>query len=757
MSDLGDKLMTATMPTTARAAHLPLGRRLIACLVLVGFSMPLMAANTLREITYSPGANGVVDIILQLDGPASDAQVFTTDDPPRIAIDLVDTTNGLTEKRIAVGSGATSAITSVEAGGKTRVVIDLFHKVKYDARAEGNRYVVRVEGGQPQSNLTSNGQVDPDPAKRAPVSGLSVANVDFRRGENGSGKVVLSFTGEGVSADLSDSGEGLVLDVSNASLPDALAQRLDVTDFATPVESIELRSSPSGARLRITTVGTYESLAYQTGNEYVVEISPVVEVLEETALGVEGVKKGYEGTPVTFNFQDIPVRTVLQLIAEESGRNIVAADSVTGNVTLRLINVPWDQALDIVLRAKGLDQREDGNVVWIAPQSEIAAYEQALADARLANEQRAKTISEYIPINYGSAEDIVTLLTDSTKRAGGGGGGNQADGSQRGFLSPRGSVTFDKRTNTLLVNDSIEKIRELKALIEVLDRPVDQVLIEARIVVASESFRRELGARFGVSGADQDGSGNVITTTGSSVGADTMANAALLNRFVGRSSGLPVSNPGSIGDGINTPSLANRLNVNLPVTSPAGAIGFAILGSDYLIDLELSALEAEGRGEVVTSPRVITANQREATIRQGDEFGYRVPQSGTGDAAVAGLFTTEFKEVVLELKVTPTITQDGRVYLALAVKKDELSGFVENIPTIAKREVSTAVLVDDGQTVVIGGVYEFRSTDDLTKVPFLGDVPILGNFFKTKAKSRDKAELLIFVTPKVLQVAGKVR
>ncbi|MGQ0799874.1 MAG: type IV pilus secretin PilQ [Pseudomarimonas sp.] len=753
--------MTATKPKTHFAAYKQFSRQLATCVVLASLSVPALAANTLREITYSPGANGVVDIILQLDGPASDAQVFTTDDPPRIAIDLVDTANGVEQKRIAVGSGATSAITAVEAGGKTRVVVDLFYATTYDARAEGNRYVVRVEGGKGKNNVDLSTAVNPDPAKRPPASGLAISNVDFRRGDSGAGKVVLSFSGDGVSADLADSGNGLLLDVANASLPDALAQRLDVTDFATPVETVELRATASGATLRIATTGRYESLAYQSGNEYVIEVTPVVET-EELALGVEGEPKGYTGTPVTFNFQDIPVRTVLQLVAEESGRNVVASDSVTGNVTLRLINVPWDQALDIVLRAKGLDQREDGNVVWIAPQTEIAAYEQALADARLANEQRAKTVSEYIPINYGNAEEIAKLLTEDARQGGGGGGqsgagGGAGGGSQRGFLSPRGSVTFDKRTNTLLVNDSEEKIREVKALIAVLDRPVDQVLIEARIVVASESFRRELGARFGVSGSDEAGNGDVITTTGSANGADEMTNLALTNRLRGRSSGLPTSAFGEVGQGVLVPTLADRLNVNLPVTSPAGAIGFAILGADYLIDLELSALEAEGRGEVVTSPRVITANQREAIIRQGDEVGFTTLQPGA--AGGGAQFTTEFKQVLLELKVTPTITQDGRVFLVLQVKKDELTGFFQSptgrIPEISTREISTAVLVDNAQTVVIGGVYEFRSAEDLTKVPFLGDVPVLGNLFKTKSKNSDKAELLIFVTPKVLPVAGK--
>ncbi len=751
--------MIATKPHSTRSTDWPIGFKSMVGLFLAAVTLPATAANILRDISYSAGAGGTVDIVLQLDGPASDAQVFTTEDPPRIAIDLIDTTNLVPTKRIAVGTGATSAITAVEAGGRTRVVIDLFQAVAHDARAEGNRFVVRVQGASSSPAKLIAEANNPDPAKRLPSAGVQISNVDFRRGENGSGRIVVSFSGEGAVADLSDSGDGLVVDVANVGLPAALAQRLDVTDFATPVQAIEVRPTTSGATLRATTSGRYESLAYQTGSEFVVEVTPIQEELEATVgVGTAGLQVGYQGTPVTFNFQDIPVRTVLQLVAEESGRNIVAADSVTGNVTLRLINVPWDQALAIVLRAKGLDQREDGNVVWVAPQSEIASYERAIADARLATEERAKTVTEYITVNYGSAEELTSLLTSDAKRAGGAqGGGAQSAQQSSGFLSSRGSVTFDRRTNTILLNDTPEKIVEIKALINLLDRPVDQVLIEARIVIANESFRRELGARFGVSGADEASNGNIVTTAGSLIGADTLANQALLNRMSGRSTGLPVGVPNAGGGGISVPGLVNRLNVNLPIANPAGAIGFSILSADYLIDLELSALESEGRGEVVTSPRVITANQREAVISQGNEIGF---ETVTVDDSGRATSNVQFKPVELELKVTPTITQDGRVFLVLAVKKDEVSGRFAGsnnnlIPEIATREISTAVLVDNGQTVVIGGVYEFRSTDDVSKVPFLGDVPILGSFFKTKSKSTGKAELLIFITPKVLGVAGK--
>jgi len=737
----------------------PVLRNRAVCLVAwiaLAASFSASAENVLQDISFVPGDGGRVEITLQLAESGVDAQVFTTDQPPRIAIDLADTRNAVAQRRVAVGSGSTSAISAVEAAGRTRVVVDLFRPASYETRMEGNSFVLSISGGAGAASMPAAGApllTSADPAKFI-AGGLEVSNIDFRRTAEGSGRVVVTFSGEGAAADMRNEGQHIIVDLPGVRVPRSLVQKLDVIDFATPVHYVESSDTGGGARLKLSTAGPFESMAYQTGNEYVVEVSsPAVAAAAIDAQGGE-VEEGYVGKPVTFNFQDIPVRTVLQLIAEESGLNVVAADTVVGNVTLRLINVPWDQALQIVLRAKNLDQRRDGNVVWIAPQAEIASYEQAKADARLALEQRSALATEYIPINYGNAEEIAKLLTDDSKKAGG--GGANAGTQSSGFLSARGSVSFDRRTNTLLLNDTPEKIAEIKALIAILDRPVDQVLIEARIVIASEDFARELGAKFGVSGGYEDNHGNIITSAGSAAGADRLANVALNNRFNGQSSGLPVGAPGGIGGGILAPALADRLNVNLPVTSPTGAIGFAILGAHHLIDLELSALESEGRGEVVSSPRVITSNQREATIKQGDEIGYLTLQQAQGGGIPQ--FTTAFKEVLLELTVTPTITQDGRVYMALAVSKDEVSGFLSSpqgdVPQIAKSEITTAVLVNDGQTVVIGGVYEFRSQEDLQKVPFLGDVPVLGNLFKKKGRSSGKAELLIFVTPKVLAVAG---
>lgn len=721
---------------------------------LVAVSGALVANdNVLEEISYTTTGTRT-DVVLQLSAPIEDARAFTTDNPPRIAVDLPNTRNGMSQRRVAIGSGSASSASAVEAGGRTRVVIDLFRAASFETRAEGNQLIVSISGGV---SGTMAGLAATDPAKAVGGATIEVTNIDFRRGPGGEGRIIISFSGEGATADLRRVGQRVMVELGSVSLPDHLAERLDVTDFATPVQSMETQRRPNGARMEVAINGDFEQMAYQAGSEFVVEISPKRdEVVDAAGTPRPGDPVEYTGTRVTFNFQDVPVRSVLQLIAEESELNIVVADSVGGNITLRLIQVPWDQALAIILRARSLDQRREGNVIWIAPQSEIASYEQALLDARIAMQQRVDLVTEYIQINYANAEDIAKLMTDDAKTGQGGGGADQR--SERGFLSPRGSVSFDQRTNTLLVNDTPEKVAEIKNLISILDRAVDQVLIESRIVIANDSFRRELGVRFGVSGGYEDRHGNIISTAATAAGADRMSNLALGNRFAGRSSGFPISSPGPVGGGIQVPSLADRLNVNLPIANPAGSIGLAILGQDYMLDLELSALQVEGRGEIVSNPRVITANQQEASIKQGQEVGYVTVSPSAGAGAIP-IPNVQFKEVALELIVTPTITRDGRVFLAMSVKKDEISGFVNtsigDVPQVDTRQINTSVLVDDGQTVVLGGVYEFRTRDDLNKVPFLSDLPAVGNLFKNRRRFNDKAELLIFVTPRIIPESSR--
>lgn len=727
---------------------------------LFGFALAgaAQAENVLEDVSYSALPGGKVELSLKFAQPVSAPQVFSTEAPPSIALDFPDTRNGLSKRRIDIGAGATSAVSAIEAAGRTRVVVDLFRAAGYDTRINGNTLVVAVNNGLIGSTSVAASAAKADPTKAVRgVNEIEVSNVDFRRGKNGEGRVVVTFSGPGAAANLKREGGTIVLDLVNVKLPPAQAQRLDVLDFATPVQSIDTRAARTGGGVRMEIVAKqpFEQLAYQTGNEYVVEVAAKK---EDPKLKGKNAEPEYNGSRVTFNFQDIPARSVLQLIADVSDLNIVVADSVQGNVTLRLINVPWDQALDIVLQAKGLDKRKRGNVIWVAPQKEIAEREEAIADARLKMEDKEALVSDFIPISYGKAKDIAALLTKETQTNSAAGGQGQGNG-QRGFLSSRGSVSFDDRTNTLLVSDIPSKIQEIRQLVAVLDRPVQQVLIESRIVIATDSFARELGVKFGVSGGYQDKNGNVVSTAGTAQGTDAMSNVALNNRMTGTSRGMPNTAPGiiprttGVTSGIPVPNLNDRLNVNLPATSPTGSFGLAILGADYLLDLELSAAQNEGRGEVISSPRVITANQQEADIKQGQEVGYVTYQnSGAGGLGTA---TVQFKEAVLELKVTPTITADDRVVLNLNVKKDAIAGFVNNpgggaVPTLDKREISTEVLVDNGQTVVLGGVYEVNKSDTLDKVPMFGDIPVLGNLFKRTGRKDSKAELLIFVTPRIL-------
>ncbi len=582
------------------------------------------------------------------------------------------------------------------------------------------------------------------PAAAQPAATVAVTKVDFKRGDDGAGRLILQFDGQGASPDLRTQGNSVVVDMGNATLPAELQRPLNVVDFATPVQRIDAKpSGAGGAQLVLSNSGPIESLAYQTGNEYVVEISPRKEAPATGAVTSRTVAqaaatvaaRGYTGRPVTFNFQDVPVRTVLQLIAEESNLNVVASDTVQGNVTLRLVNVPWDQALDIVLRAKGLDKRRDGGVIWVAPQPELAKFEQDKEDARIAIENRVDLVTEYIQINYHSAEAIFKAVTEAKgigNSSGGGGSGGSGGSSEQenGFLSGRGRLVADERTNTLMISDIPKKVAQMRELISVIDRPVDQVLIEGRIVIASDTFARDLGAKFGIGGKRSYNNGDNTATIGS----------------------------GAAGGGTNA---SRGLNVSLPAgtftnatVSGAPSIAYTLLGANFNLDLELSALQEEGRGEVISNPRIVTANQREGVIKQGKEIGY-VTISGTGGQATANV---QFKEVLLELKVTPTITKDNRVFLNMTVKKDEVDTYmeVENfgvVPVINRREVNTAVLVEDGQTVVVGGVYEFSDRSSVSKVPFLGDIPFLGNLFKKRGRSKDKAELLVFVTPKILRVA----
>jgi type IV pilus assembly protein PilQ len=679
------------------------------------------ATSTLKEISYDTLPGGRIELHLNFaQGPVPEPKIFTTGNPPRIAVDFADTDNAA-PRHIDIGKGSTTGVSAVSAGGRTRVVVELLRDSTYRSRVEGNSLVLTVNNGTDAATTTTASIVDPSKALPSMATGPSVSNIDFRRGPNGEGRILIDFSGAGANADMKRQGDKVVVDMDHVNLPANLAQRLDVLDFATPVQSIATKAGVrGGAHMEIAIKGQVDTSAYQSGNQYVVEISPKkADKAADGKLG-KGQEPVYSGNRVTFNFQDIPVRSALQLLADISNLNLVASDTVGGSVTLRLVNVPWDQALDVVLRAKSLDKRQSGNVIWIAPQEELAKYEQSIADARMKAEDNAQLVTDYVPISYGKAKDIAKLLTQGSLQSQGGSSGG-ANGGSHGFLSSRGSVSFDERTNTLLINDNPEKIRQLRELIAVLDKPVQQVLIESRIVIATDNFTRDLGAKFGLQGKKVNPSGQTLSTGGT-----------------------------DLENGTTT-----GVNVNLPVTSPAGSFGLAILGKNYALDLELSAAQTEGRGEVISSPRVITANQQEAVIRQGQEIGYVTYQNSATGAAGSGTATVQFKDAVLELKVTPTITADNRVYLMINVKKDALDSYITvpgsgQVPTIDTREINTSVLVDNGQTVVLGGIYEITKQNTATKVPGLGDIPGIGILFRNTSRESDKAELLIFVTPRIL-------
>jgi len=541
--------------------------------------------------------------------------------------------------------------------------------------------------------------------------------------------VIISLSDPGTPVDVRQEGSRILVNFPGTSLGDNMLKRLDVMDFATPVNTVDVLRVGADARIVIAATGPYEELAYQSDDVFTVEVQPVEEeeatVMQPSLFSPD---RQYEGERLTLNFQDIETRAVLQLLADISGRNIVVSDTVQGNVTLRLQNVPWDQALDIVLATKGLDMRQNGNVIIVAPAEEISARELADLESKKEIKELEPLVSEYLQVNYAKAESLAALI--------------EGDGSQNSLLSDRGSVGIDERTNTLLLQDTLERVADIRRLVATLDIPVSQVLIESRIVVVNDDFSRDLGVRLGATVVSDRSDDGLISVSGSADANDTIVQSGITNL---NTTGTPFP--------VTSPTLNDRFNVNLPVTNPAGQIAVAVLDDDYLVDLELSALQAEGRGEVISSPRVITANQKEAEIKQGVEIPYQ-------ESASSGATTTRFKEAVLSLTVTPQITPDDRIIMDLLVTKDSVGEVVASttgfVPSIDTRSVQTQVLVNNGQTVVLGGIYETEQTETETKVPWLGDVPVVGHLFKSTRRISNKSELLIFVTPKILKEGSSI-
>jgi type IV pilus assembly protein PilQ len=702
-----------------------------ALLLFWGGFASAQEGNRLQDIQVQSLPGDRIELKLIMSETAPEPLDFTIENPARIALDLPDTALGMSQRRRDVNLGPLDTVLTAEANGRTRVVLNLGTMVEYDTRVSGNTVIVTLGDGDSYSAGST--QFASAPASSttsyAAPGSRAISSVDFRRTRDGGGRVVVYLTDPSTPVDIRQEGGRVVAIFKDTSLPAELMRRLDVNDFATPVTTVDALRTNMDTRIVISADGKYEQLAYQSDNEFTIEINPAPETADaESSLFSE--TKEYEGQRLTLNFQDIETRAVLQLLAETSGKNIVVSDTVQGNVTLRLRNVPWDQALDIVMTTKGLDMRQNGNVIMVAPAEEIAARETADLEAQMAIAELEPMYSEFLQVNYAKASDLAGLI------AGGEGGS---------LLSDRGSIGVDDRTNTLLIQDTAERLQDIRRMVRMLDIPIKQVLIESRIVVVNDNFSRDIGVRLGLTGF-QENSSNLVVGSGTGEGTDTMINSALSN-LADPTNGTPYP--------IELPLLQNRYNVNVPVSGAAGQFALAILADDYLVDLELTALEAEGRGEIVSTPRVITANQKEASIKQGVEIPYQ-------QAASSGATTIQFKEAVLELTVTPQVTPDNNIILDLRVSKDNVGEIISTgglggtVPSIDTRSVETQVLVKDGQTVVLGGIYETERRETLTKVPVLGDIPYLGAAFRSKQRTNNKAELLIFVTPRILEEGASI-
>ena len=711
---------------------------LAACVIVALASKAAYAQgspNKLESIDVQNVAGQQVQLTLHHSSPPTEPVSFTIDNPARISLDLANTALAIPSRRIDIHTGGVDSVLAAEAAGRTRLVLNLDRLLPYQTRVSGNDVIVligtSVASPATAAAASSGASGSPVPNNSAAAGPRAIRGVDFRRGAGGTGRVVVRLSDPHTPVSLRQLGNQIVVDFAGAEIASNLARRYDAGDFATPVSGFDIVRVGDGVRLAISATGDFEHLAYQSDDQYVVEVQPA----RKTAAKIED-KRVYTGERLTLNFQDIETRAVLQLLADASGQNIVVSDSVQGNVTLRLQNVPWDQALDIVLRTKGLDKRRNDNVIIVAPTEELASREKAELAAHNDVQDLAPLRSEYLQVNYAKAADLAALI----KSQGGTTGGS-------GLLSRRGTVSVDDRTNTLLLQDSADRLDDIRRLVGTLDIPIRQVQIEARIVIVSDDFSRELGVRAGFSGFSTYGSDTGLGYTSGSAAANDAALDDILTRTPIGGNGAQTPPQFVVGEGPGTTPA--RYNVNLPVANPAGSLAFMLLGKDYLVDLEISAAQAEGRSEVISTPRVITANQREASIEQGVEIPYQ-------ESASSGATTIQFKKAVLALKVTPQITPDNRIILDLNVKKDSVGqvivgGAGQQVPSIDTREITTSVIVNDGQTVVLGGILETERRESDKKVPFLGDMPYLGRLFKTTSKTNNKDELLIFVTPKIVR------
>ncbi|MFP4639031.1 MAG: type IV pilus secretin PilQ [Guyparkeria sp.] len=690
-------------------------------LLAIAMAPSLAFAGDLSEISYDQTSDGQVKVHFTLSEPlATEPDSFKIDNPARVAVDLPGVDNETGSRSTKIGLGAVNSVMLAEAGGKTRAVFNLDGSVPYSISQDGSRVTVTFDEPR-EATKTDSGKAVTSKGDSDATSMDAGTAIDFRRASSGAGRLLLDVGGTDAAMDIRRQGSEIVLDLPDTRLEKG---RYNVNDFATPVETVDVRPAGNGSRVTIKTNNAGEHLAYQTGDRLALEVQPIPESKDERSLG----KKEYKGERLSLKFQDIEVRPLLQLIADFTGHNIVVSDSVEGSISLRLENVPWDQALDLIMTTKGLSSRQNGNVIYVAPTDEVAARDKAELAAREQAQQVAPLITDIVQVNYAKAEDIAELVRQSS------GLGEDAEekSSDGNFLSRRGSITVDSRTNNLIVTDTAEALDRVRGLIDQIDKPVKQVLVETRIVIATDNFSKELGVRWGLQGGFDRGGQRV------GLGGDSPSPGE---------QNLPIQTPGDPSLNDQTYSTSdNDWMVNTPIGGdPTGSLGLAILGSNVLLNLELQAMQSEGNGKIVSNPKVITTNGHEATISQGIEIPYQ-EQTGQGNTSV------DFKEAVLKTVVTPQITPNDNVIMDIHVQKDEadFSREVLGVPPINTREVETKVQVQNGQTVVLGGIYEFENLEQMEKVPFFGDLPGVGELFKNRLRDNSRFELLIFVTPRIL-------
>jgi len=739
-----DNLVTGVR--TARGAR----AWLLALLTLLGTNVAFaQAANSIDSMTVSKGSSGrtIVKFVLK-SAPANPPAGFAIATPPRIALDFLDTSNGLGATQRMVEDVALRSVNVIQAGSRTRVVFNLNRPQTFETQVEGNTVLVTLidQGDQLDAKQQT---IQRFAESRSGDMQHALRDVDFRRGPNGEGRIVIDLSDAAAGIDIRQQGRALIIDFVQTSLPKNLERRLDVQDFGTPIVTIDTFAQGPNTRMIVEPKGLWEHSAYQTDNRFILEIKPIVEDPNKL---VQGTRQGYKGDKLSLNFQNVEVRAVLQVIADFTGLNIITSDSVSGSLTLRLKDIPWDQALDIIMQTKGLDMRKNGNVVLIAPREELALKEKQQLEAQKDISELEPLVSESFQLNYIKAQDLLNLITTNRQQQFGAGAGQTATtGGQGSFISKRGVAMVDPRSNILFVQDIPSNLDEIRKIIRQIDTAIRQVVIEARIVIASDKFGRQLGVRFGAQtgfrinnkyAVGQGGSLStqpVVTTVG---GTGTVTRETR------------TQTPYELASGITYAGYSDspQLNVNLPVLNAAGSLALTLinLGSGNLINLELSALESDNRGKVVSSPRVVTGDNQKAHIEQGTEIPYVTPGSANNPA------TVQFKKAVLSLSVTPQITPDNRIIMTVEVRKDSVGQLVNlgggfQVPSIDTRNVTTQISVNNGDTAVIGGIYEETVNNTVDKVPFLGDVPILGYLFKTTSRTSEKQELLIFLTPRVIK------